>query len=186
MFFRNLGKSGLRVSCLGLGECGGPLVQCPPRKQGLWEGWARTEGGPPLGAEREQRPESGCLSVNLSVAMVTRRRGGCLREGGGQRCGLFPLFQDVSSILKSCCPSTSTMHTISVPNTHTHIPAIWQTRGQGRQTFPIFRETPLVLLPAACPWNRSHNQRFKALRPAACSGHILSPWFGGPKGGHLP
>lgn len=26
LFFRNLGKSGLRVSCLGLGECGGPLT----------------------------------------------------------------------------------------------------------------------------------------------------------------
>lgn len=37
LFFRNLGKSGLRVSCLGLGECG-PHGPEPPGKQGLWEG----------------------------------------------------------------------------------------------------------------------------------------------------
>lgn len=37
LFSRNLGKSGLRVSCLGLGECGGPSVQCHPRGKGLWE-----------------------------------------------------------------------------------------------------------------------------------------------------
>lgn len=46
LFFRNLGKSGLRVSCLGLGEYAGPWSRAT-KEAGAVGGLCRAEGGHP-------------------------------------------------------------------------------------------------------------------------------------------
>lgn len=61
LFFRNLGKSGLRVSCLGLGEYGGPWSRAT-KEAGAVGGLGRAEGGHPqqggVGGAQEREGDS--------------------------------------------------------------------------------------------------------------------------------
>lgn len=85
-FFRNLGKSGLRVSCLGLGEWGVPWVSCRSRSCPPQE--PRVQGpGCMSGAERSARPVAHTASPTAHPA----KPWGCWPQGAGKMAAMAGL-----------------------------------------------------------------------------------------------